>query len=118
MKSKTNNPNQNFYDSRQPIRLRAKMKAREHSLIQRENGIDYLSFLENLPVMLYAAEPHPPFAPLYVSSEFASLGYPLEDWYASADLWMKAIHPDDRDGILAATEAAMMSGGETDLNIA
>jgi diguanylate cyclase (GGDEF)-like protein/PAS domain S-box-containing protein len=91
------------------------MKAREHSLIQRENGIDYLSFLENLPVMLYAAEPHPPFAPLYVSSEFASLGYPLEDWYASADLWMKAIHPDDRDGILAATEAAMMSGGETDL---
>ncbi|HEX8636749.1 MAG TPA: PAS domain S-box protein, partial [Pyrinomonadaceae bacterium] len=114
MKPKNKNLRHTLNGLPQPIRLKTKIKSRLNSSAARGGKIDYLDFLENLPVMLYAAEPRPPFSPLYISPAFAMLGYPLEDWYVSADLWMNCLHPDDRERILAETEAAMMSGGETD----
>ena len=80
----------------------------------RESEAKYRGFIENLPVMFYAAEPRPPYAPIYVSPAFERFGYPLEEWYESLDLWTRALHPDDRDWVLRETEAAMRAGGETD----
>src|SRR5215204_2784806 len=79
-----------------------------------ESETNFRSLFENLPVMFYAVEPHPPFAPLYVSPAFASLGYPLEDWENNADMWLRVIHPEDCKRILEKTEAAMRAGRESE----
>src|SRR5262245_61716399 len=78
-----------------------------------ERDANFRALLENLPVLFYAVEPHPPFAPLYVSPAFASLGYPLEDWENNADMWLRVIHPEDSKRVLEKTEAAMLAGLET-----
>ncbi|HEX8287621.1 MAG TPA: PAS domain S-box protein [Pyrinomonadaceae bacterium] len=80
----------------------------------REQECSYRSFIENLPVMFYAVEPFPPFKPIYVSPAFAALGYQLEDWQNSLDMWIRTIHPQDRKGVLLKTEAAMQKGEEID----
>ncbi|HEY8562054.1 MAG TPA: PAS domain S-box protein [Pyrinomonadaceae bacterium] len=73
----------------------------------------FRALFENLPVMFYVVEPHPPFAPMYVSPAFASLGYPLEEWEKNADMWLRVIHPEDCKRILEKTEEAMRAGAET-----
>jgi diguanylate cyclase (GGDEF)-like protein/PAS domain S-box-containing protein len=74
----------------------------------------FRSFIENLSVMFYAAEPHPPYAPIYISPTFEQFGYPLEEWRESLDLWTRVLHADDREWVLTQTEAAMRAGKETD----
>ncbi len=81
--------------------------------VLRENEAKFRGFIENLPVMFYAVEPNPPFAPFYVSPDFESLGYPLADWENKPDMWMRVIHPEDCKRILEQTEAAMLAGEET-----
>lgn len=72
-----------------------------------ESEAKYRNLIEKLPVMLYAAQAEPPYAPIYVSPEFASFGYPLEQWHSNADMWTRILHPEDRDWVLRETEAAM-----------
>jgi diguanylate cyclase (GGDEF)-like protein/PAS domain S-box-containing protein len=74
----------------------------------------YRNFLENLPVMLYAAEPQPPFKTIYISPEFKAFGYPLEQWHSKTDMWMSVTHPDDRERVMSETEAALKAGRDTD----
>jgi PAS domain S-box-containing protein len=80
----------------------------------RESEARYRNFIEKLPVMFYAAEPNPPYATIYISPEFESFGYPLEQWRLNAEMWTSVLHPDDRDWVLQATDRAMSSGRETD----
>jgi diguanylate cyclase (GGDEF)-like protein/PAS domain S-box-containing protein len=80
----------------------------------RESEVKYRGFIENLAVMFYAAEPHPPYSPIYISPTFEQFGYPLEEWYESLDLWTRILHADDRDWVLKNTETAMRVGEETD----
>src|SRR5947209_12441825 len=70
----------------------------------------FRAYIENLPVMFYAVTPEPPYAPIYVSPAFESFGYPLEDWMAKPDMWLRVIHPEDRDRILTGTKQAMLNG--------
>ncbi|HEY0430010.1 MAG TPA: EAL domain-containing protein [Pyrinomonadaceae bacterium] len=79
-----------------------------------EDEKTYRGFVENLSVMFYAVEPFPPYAPIYISSAFEMFGYPLEDWRASADLWLRCLHPKDRERVLRESEAGKKRG-ETDL---
>lgn len=80
----------------------------------RESEAKYRGFIENLSVMFYAVEPRPPYAPIYISPTFEQFGYPLEQWRESSNLWVRAIHPDDREWVVRKTEAAMQAGAETD----
>lgn len=80
----------------------------------RESEAKFRGFIENLAVMFYAAEPRPPYSPIYISPAFAQFGYPLEEWRENLDLWVRILHPDDRHWVLEKTEAAMRAGGETD----
>ena len=79
----------------------------------RENEMIHRNFTESLPVMIYAVEPHPPYLPIYISPAFESFGYPLEEW-RQTDLWLKILHPDDRERVLAETQTAMIEGIGTD----
>jgi len=74
----------------------------------------YGSLVESLPALVYVAEPYPPYSPIYISPNFASLGYSLEEWYHRPDLWVRVLHPEDRDHVLRETEAARASRGENE----
>ena len=80
----------------------------------RENEMIHRNFTESLPVMIYAAQPYPPYSPIYLNPAFESLGYPLEEWHAKTDLWYTILHPDDRERILKETQTAMKAGDGTD----
>ena len=66
----------------------------------RESEARYRNLVETLPVMFYAVEPAPPYAPVYLSPSFESFGYPLEKWHENKDLWMKILHAEDREWVL------------------
>ena len=76
--------------------------------------LDFRKFIESLPVMFYVVETVPPYAPIYVSPSFESFGYPISQWRENPDMWVRAIHPEDRGWVLANTEAAIREGRETD----
>jgi len=45
--------------------------------------------------------------PLYISPQVeAILGYPLAGWLDESELWLRILHPDDRDRLIAADEEA------------
>jgi diguanylate cyclase (GGDEF)-like protein/PAS domain S-box-containing protein len=85
-----------------------------HNAFQNPNEDQYRSFIENLPVLFYAVDPTPPYSPLYVSPAFARFGYPLEDWVNDPEMWIRVIHPDDRERVFGETSASNRSGEEVD----
>ncbi|HKX82694.1 MAG TPA: PAS domain-containing protein, partial [Pyrinomonadaceae bacterium] len=83
------------------------------SLSPNEGDPSFRTIFEYLPVMCYVTEPEPPFAPIYVSSPtIEAFGYSLEEWRTNADLWINAIHEDDRAGIIEKSDVARFSNAE------
>ena len=74
----------------------------------------FRSFIENLPVLFYVVNSHPPYTPLYVSPAFSSFGYPLDDWTKDPDIWLRVIHPEDRDWVFNQTKMSTQSGEDVD----
>ena len=75
----------------------------------------YRGLLDALPVIVYEADPTPPYAPRYVSPGVeALLGYPHAEWLARTDLWVSVLHPEDRARVLADTERALAAGVPVD----
>jgi diguanylate cyclase (GGDEF)-like protein/PAS domain S-box-containing protein len=74
----------------------------------------FRSFLENLPVLFYAVDSSPPYRPLYVSPEFAIFGYPMDFWTSNPDVWLRVIHPEDRDWVFNQTTESTASGQAVD----
>ncbi len=70
----------------------------------------FRSFIENLPVLFYAANPFPPYSPIYINPAFEVLGYSVNEWMSNTDMWIRVLHPEDRDWVLAKTESAMLRG--------
>lgn len=75
---------------------------------------NYKNLIESLPVMFYAVEPTTPFSPIYISPAFENLGYPISDWLEKEQFWVKILHPDDREWVLAEIEEAMRNDRATD----
>ncbi len=80
----------------------------EAALRASETG--HRELLGALPVIIYWVAPEPPYAPTYVSPGIAVLGYTHEEWLSRPDSWLRALHPDDRDRVVAETEAALAAG--------
>jgi PAS domain S-box-containing protein len=98
-----------------PSVLRQRVETILRSRKQARSAEDrYGSLVESLPALVYVAQPYPPYSPIYVSPNFASLGYPLEEWYRRPDLWISLLHPEDRDQVLRETESARTSRGENE----
>ena len=74
----------------------------------------YRGFIENLPVLFYAVDPSPPYSPIYVSPAFSRFGYPLEDWTNDREMWLRVIHPEDREWVFAETTDSTVTGKEVD----
>jgi diguanylate cyclase (GGDEF)-like protein/PAS domain S-box-containing protein len=67
-------------------------------------------FMENLPVLLYAVEPSPPYTPIYVGPAFEMFGYPLEEWLTDPEMWVRVIHPEDRHRVFEETVDSTLTG--------
>jgi diguanylate cyclase (GGDEF)-like protein/PAS domain S-box-containing protein len=74
----------------------------------------FREFVEDLPVMVYAVEPTPPYSPIYVSPAFADFGYPLEKWTAEPKIWLSVIHPDDQSWVFSETVSSTQTGEEVE----
>lgn len=74
----------------------------------------YRSFIENLPVLFYAVDPTPPYSPIYVSPAFRRFGYPMEAWTSDPEMWVRVIHPEDREWVFAQTTESTKTGEEVE----
>ena len=65
-------------------------------------GEDYRRLVERLPAIVYAAELGEEGRWRYVSPQLEEiLGYSPEEWLADPSLWVKMLHPDDRERALS-----------------
>jgi two-component system, cell cycle sensor histidine kinase and response regulator CckA len=63
---------------------------------------DFQQLVELLPLVVYVDQPDEKSTPIYVSPQIERLlGYTAEEWVADPDLYVKSIHPDDREWVLA-----------------
>jgi two-component system, cell cycle sensor histidine kinase and response regulator CckA len=66
----------------------------------------YRTLVEQLPLVTYAVDLKSG-AVIYVSPQIEELlGYPAARWLSENEGWYSALHPDDRDSVLAATKLA------------
>ena len=78
----------------------------------REAEARYRTLVEQTPAIVYTAESGPTGQWLYVSPPIERvLGYSPEEWIANPELWIKHVHPDDRERVLAE-EAHSRAAGE------
>ncbi|HEU4355464.1 MAG TPA: PAS domain-containing protein [Actinomycetota bacterium] len=88
---------------------------REAEESARETEARYRALVEQVPAVTYTRDASggqgTASAP-YVSPQIEHLlGYPAEDWSAHPDLWREAIHPDDRERVLADWATAVRTRG-------
>ena len=83
------------------------------SAIQRDAALErlksseakYRRLIERLPVVTYLAEYGGDGRWLYVSPQIEDmLGYSPEEWMADPSLWIRCVHPDDREAVVAEEE--------------
>ncbi len=71
----------------------------------REAELRFRTLVEQIPAMTYVYEETEVgsgnFVTTYVSPQIEPiLGYPTQDWIEDHDLWVRILHPDDRQGVL------------------
>ena len=68
----------------------------------------YRALVEQVPGIVYIDTNEPDPVPMYVSPQVLELtGYSVEDWMADRGLWLKAIHPDDRERVRGEWHSAV-----------
>jgi PAS domain-containing protein len=69
------------------------------------------SFLEKIPAVTYVLEVGEPSGTVYCSPQVeAMLGYPPEAYEKDRTHWVKVLHPDDRERVLAEDARACSTG--------
>ena len=89
--------------------LRSRAVVREESL-RAETERRFQTVVEQVPAVTYTWDPTRPAGeapPLYVSPQIENmLGYTPAEWTTDPHLWIEALHPEDRERVLAASELA------------
>jgi len=71
----------------------------------------YRALVERIPAIVYVQEPGEPSSTTYVSPQNETiLGYTPEECLADPDHWVKILHPDDRDRVLAEDRRSNENG--------
>jgi len=78
-------------------------EALEQRAVQlRQAEVKYRTLVEQMPAIIYTARLDISRNILYVSPQVqALLGFPPEEWLEDNQLWLRQIHPDDREEVLA-----------------
>jgi diguanylate cyclase (GGDEF)-like protein/PAS domain S-box-containing protein len=86
-------------DEERALRQQSEEQAHERNVAE----ASYRSLVERLPAIVYSAEPGENGRWTYVSPQIeAILGFTPEEWMADPGLWVKQIHPDDRERAVSA----------------
>jgi PAS domain S-box-containing protein len=80
----------------------------------RESEARYRSILETLPVIIYRVDAEPPYRLRYISEEARRVA-PIDEWLGDDPAWPKYVHPEDRERVMAAVDAARGPVGEQDV---
>jgi diguanylate cyclase (GGDEF)-like protein/PAS domain S-box-containing protein len=71
----------------------------------REAEERYRTLVERIPVVTYMQQPGEPSRTTYISPQYESiLGYSAEEVLSYPEHWVKILHPDDRERVLAEDE--------------
>jgi GAF domain-containing protein len=70
----------------------------------------YRTLTEQVPAIIYRAELDNASTTSYVSPAVQALGYTAAQWLADPETWLRSLHPDDRDRVLATLQAARDAG--------
>ena len=71
----------------------------------------YRALVEGAPVILYIDRPDELSTNLYTSPQIVPLlGYEVVEWMEDPELWVRSLHPDDRDRVVRAHEASNSMG--------
>ncbi len=74
--------------------------------------------VEDLPAITYIADFDEAFTLRYVSPQIAAvLGFSAQDWIADPDAWVDALHPDDRERIVAEARGVHRRGAPVRLRV-
>jgi PAS domain S-box-containing protein len=77
----------------------------------REAEAKYRSLVEQIPAITYIAAPDAFSGTLYISPQIeAMLDFSQAQWTAEPDLWVRRLHPDDRERVLAEVAASHATG--------
>lgn len=72
----------------------------------------FSSLVGHIPAIIYTREVEPPFRTHSISPVVESmLGYSPQEWKQDADLFLKLVHPDDIDRVIAVGERALQGRG-------
>lgn len=72
----------------------------------------YCALVEQMPAVTYIS-PLNRNAKLYISPQIETfLGYSVAEWKADPDLWLKLVHPEDRDRVLVENATQKFTDGE------
>jgi PAS domain S-box-containing protein len=70
------------------------------------DSIDFRAIVEQLPLVVYVDALDDRSSAVYVSPQIQRLlGYTQEEWLADPELFVKSLHPDDRDWVLREIDA-------------
>ena len=77
----------------------------------REAEERYRSLIETIPAITYVAELDEISTPVYLSPQYESiLGFTAEERVSTPDLWVRRLHPEDRERVLAANSSSNATG--------
>ncbi|MFZ0052441.1 MAG: PAS domain-containing protein [Desulfobaccales bacterium] len=69
----------------------------------------YRTLVEQIPMVTYTAPLDKARGTLYISPQIESiLGYSPKEWLADPGLWVKLLHPEDRDRVLAESQGDLL----------
>jgi PAS domain S-box-containing protein/putative nucleotidyltransferase with HDIG domain len=96
------------------IRYAIERKQAEEKL--REAEARYRALVEQLPAIIYTVALDQPPRTFYISPQIESLlGFTPAEWMADRELWIKQIHPDDRERVLTEVRSRDARGEPLDL---
>jgi PAS domain S-box-containing protein len=84
------------------------------ALQRREHELRMLA--EQVPCVVYRTALDAQRSTLYISPQLRELGHRPEDWMARPDAWSRALHADDRLGVLRELHAAVRDGRPVELH--
>ena len=70
----------------------------------------YRTLVEQIPPIVYMADPDQHIGVTYISPRIETLGYGQDEWVADPELWIRRLHPEDRQRILTEIEQVAKSG--------
>ncbi len=67
-----------------------------------EAQVNYRTLLEQIPIITYIASLDSLGKLLYLSPQIQQLGYPVDEWLAESEGFLKRVHTDDRPSVIEA----------------